>query len=143
MPSSGGDGAHASPRDEVGKGDEPSGVYAMVVEDDAALRSIFADALRDFGHEVRTAPDGASAMQILEQGWSPCVVFLDLRMPGMDGWEFARRLRADVRWQGIKIVVVAAHFQVDREARDVGADAWLQKPVDLWRLDEQARAQCA
>jgi len=124
-------------------GDENDPVNALVVEDDAALRGIYADALRDFGHDVRTASDGNDALRILESGWSPCVVFLDLRMPGMDGWELTRHLRSHERWREIRIVVVAAHFQVDREAREVGADAWLQKPFDLARLDEHARGLCA
>jgi len=112
---------------------------AMVVEDDAALRAIYGDALRDFGHEVRTARDGQAALRILESGWTPEVVFVDLRMPGMDGWEFARRMRSNHSWDGTRLVVVAAHVQIDREARELGADAWLQKPFDLERLDEQAR----
>lgn len=112
---------------------------AMVVEDDAALRGIYGDALRDFGHEVRTARDGRAALEILESGWQPDVVFLDLRMPGMDGWEFVRRLRSRTDLGEMRLVVVAAHVQIDREAREVGADAWLQKPFDLSRLDEQAR----
>lgn len=112
---------------------------AMVVEDDPALRGIYGDALRDFGHEVRTARDGRAALDILDSGWTPDVVFLDLRMPGMDGWEFARRLRAMPGLDGMRLVIVAAHVQIDREAREVGADAWLQKPFDLARLDEQAR----
>ena len=111
----------------------------MVVEDDAALRTIYGDALREFGHEVRTARDGQAALAILDAGWTPSVVFMDLRMPGMDGWEFARRLRSRRRLDETRLVVVAAHVQIDREARNLGADAWLQKPFDLARLDEQAR----
>ena len=114
----------------------------LVVEDDSALREIYAGALRGYGHEVRTAADGAEALQRLENGWAPCVVFLDLRMPGMDGWELSRRLRADQRWRDVPVVVVAAHFRIDREAAEIGAAAWLQKPFDLARLDEETKALC-
>jgi len=51
----------------------------LVVEDDPALREIYAGALRGYGHDVRTAGDGAEALHRLENGWEPCVVFLDLR----------------------------------------------------------------
>ena len=112
----------------------------LVVEDDSALREIYAGALRGFGHEVRTASDGSAALDALSNGWQPCVVFLDLRMPGMDGWEFSRRLRADDRYHDVKVVVVAAHFRIDQEAADIGADGWLQKPFDLTRLDDQTRS---
>ena len=115
----------------------------LVVEDDPALREIYAGALRGFGHEVRTASDGSAALDALANGWQPCVVFLDLRMPGMDGWEFSRRLRADERFGAVRVVVVAAHFRIDQEAAEIGADAWLQKPFDLARLDEETRSLCA
>ena len=115
----------------------------LVVEDDPALREIYAGALRGFGHDVRTASDGATAFDALANGWEPCVVFLDLRMPGMDGWEFSRRLRADDQFRAVRVVVVAAHFRIDQEAADIGADGWLQKPFDLVRLDEETRTLCA
>jgi CheY-like chemotaxis protein len=70
------------------------------------------------------------------------VIFLDLRMPGMDGWEFAQRIRSDERWRELPIVVVAAHFRIDQEAREIGAAAWLQKPFDLSRLEEQIDTYC-
>jgi CheY-like chemotaxis protein len=114
----------------------------LVVDDDNALREIYVDSLAGRGYEVRAASDGQAALRILEQGWLPCVVFLDLRMPGMDGWELARRIRADSRWSGMRIVVIAAHFRIDREAAVIGASAWLQKPFDLSSLEHHARALC-
>lgn len=115
----------------------------LVVEDDPGLREVFAEALDMAGHEVRGAADGSEAFSMLADGWRPCVIFLDLRMPGMDGWEFARRLRAERRWTEVPIVVLAAHFRIDREAREIGAFAWLQKPFDLERLDDVARSACS
>lgn len=114
----------------------------LLVEDDPALREIYAGALRGYGHDVRTAGDGAEALQRLANGWEPCIVFLDLRMPGMDGWELSRRLHADERWRDVPVVVVAAHFRIDREAAEIGASSWLQKPFDLARLDEETKALC-
>jgi CheY-like chemotaxis protein len=118
------------------------GHQVLVVEDDPALREIYAGALRGYGHDVRTAADGSAALDALRNGWEPCVVFLDLRMPGMDGWELSRRLREDDRWKALPVVVVAAHFRIDQEAAEIGAAAWLQKPFDLARLDEKTRALC-
>lgn len=114
----------------------------LVVEDDPSLREIYAGALLGYGHDVRTAVDGTEALDRLENGWVPCVVFLDLRMPGMDGWELSRRLRADTRWRDLSLIVVAAHFRIDQEAAEIGADGWLQKPFDLARLDEETRVRC-
>jgi CheY-like chemotaxis protein len=114
----------------------------LVVEDDPALREIYAGSLSELGHAVRTASDGEAALNQLSSDWTPCVVFLDLRMPGMDGWELAHRLRADDKWKDLPIVVVAAHLRIDQEARQIGAASWLQKPFDLHRLDEEIRRLC-
>jgi CheY-like chemotaxis protein len=132
---------HAS-RGGTAVGTKDGGHQVLIVEDDPALREIYAGALRGYGHDVRTAGEGAEALERLENGWAPCVVFLDLRMPGMDGWELSRRLRADQRWQDLPVVVVAAHFRIDREAEEIGAASWLQKPFDLARLDEETKALC-
>jgi two-component system, cell cycle response regulator DivK len=123
-------------------GNENSSHQVLIVEDDPALREIYAGALRGYGHDVRTAGDGSEALQRLENGWAPCVIFLDLRMPGMDGWELTRRLRGDQRWRDLPVVVVAAHFRIDREAAEIGAASWLQKPFDLSRLDQETKALC-
>ena len=115
---------------------------SLVVDDDDAVREIYVDALAGAGDEVHGASDGSAALQLMEAGWTPCVVFLDLRMPGLDGWELSRRIRAEERWRDVRIVVVAAHFRIDREAAEIGASAWLQKPFDLRRLEQQARTLC-
>ena len=112
----------------------------LVVDDDASLREIYADALREHGHDVRTAADGAAALEVLHDGWTPCIVFL--RMPGMDGWELSRRLREDGLYPSIPVVVVAGHLLIEHEAAQIGAAAWLRKPFDLDRLDQQTRALC-
>jgi CheY-like chemotaxis protein len=114
----------------------------LVVDDDASLREIYAEALREHGHDVRTAADGKAALKLLQNGWKPCIVFLDLRMPGMDGWELSRRLREDERYQALPVVVVAGHLLIEHEAAQIGAAAWLRKPFDLERLDQQTRALC-
>jgi len=110
----------------------------LVIEDDPGLREVYAEALTAAGNEVRNAPEGGGALRILQSGWMPCVILLDLRMPGLDGWQFARRIRDEPAWRDIPIVVVAAHVRIDREAREINAVAWLQKPFDLTRLERVA-----
>lgn len=106
----------------------------LVVEDDPNLREVFSEVLESEGYRVHVAADGAQALAVLENGATPCVVLLDLRMPTMTGWDLAGRLRSTDRWSEVPIVVVAAHYLVADEARKIGADAWLQKPVSLDRL---------
>jgi CheY-like chemotaxis protein len=120
------------------------GTQVLIVEDDADLREVYADALTAEGFGVALASDGHEALALLEDRPSvPCAVLMDLRMPGMDGWELARRLRHSPRWHGLPIVVVAAHYLVAEEARRIGAAAWLQKPVTLDRLVNAVRGICS
>jgi CheY-like chemotaxis protein len=118
----------------------------LIVEDDRDLREIFGDVLRDEGWEVATAPDGAAALDLLEDGLEPCVAIIDLRMPRMSGWELVDRLRQREEWRELPFVIVAAHVRVADEAHQIGARWWLQKPVDIDRLVavvEEAGASCA
>ena len=119
------------------------GTQVLIVEDDADLREVYADALTAEGFGVALASDGNEALALLaDRPGVPCAVLLDLRMPGMDGWELARRLRHDSRWRRLPILVVAAHYRVAEEARRIGAAGWLQKPVTLDRLITAVRGIC-
>jgi two-component system chemotaxis response regulator CheY len=91
---------------------------------------------------VVSAADGIQALEVLERGDVPCVMLLDLRMPRMDGWELAERLRQREEWSRVPLVVVAAHYRVEEEARQLGALGWLQKPVEVDRLLEVVDRVC-
>ena len=67
-------------------------VKALVVDDDDAIRQFLRMALTDNGYEVVTAGDGWAALDLARES-PPDVIFLDMRMPGMDGWTFARLYR--------------------------------------------------
>jgi CheY-like chemotaxis protein len=127
-------------------GSMPSGAPGspvLIVEDDADLREVYADALAAEGYGVELASDGNEALaRLSEASELPCAVLLDLRMPGMDGWELARRLRDSAQWSQLPILVVAAHYLVADEARRIGAAGWLQKPVTLDRLVTAVRGIC-
>jgi CheY-like chemotaxis protein len=115
----------------------------LVVEDDPNLREVYADVLAAEGYEVSVAANGKEALAILSDGAArPCVVVLDLRMPVMDGWDLAARMRDSQQWQSLPIIVVAAHYLVADEARRIGAAAWLQKPVSLTHLVSAVQSAC-
>ena len=118
----------------------------LVVEDDTDLRVVHAEILRDEGYPVLTAADGLEALEVVEQNGPPAVILLDLRMPRMDGWDLADRLRERPEWRDIPIVVVAAHYRIADEAESIGARAWLHKPVmidDLVRVVGRIYADAA
>jgi len=116
----------------------------LIVEDDPALREVYGEVLAGEGFGIRLAANGHEALALLSaEPEVPCMILLDLRMPGMNGWELADRLRETARWQDVPIVVVAAHYLVADEAVRIGAASWLQKPVTLDRLVAAVRGACA
>ncbi len=114
----------------------------LVVEDDPGLREVYSDVFRDEGWIVHVAADGVEALALLDDGVEPCVAVVDLRMPKMDGWTFIKELRRG-RWQSLPFVVMAAHYQIQEEARRLGARWWLQKPVGVDRLLDVVGQACA
>ncbi|BDG10029.1 response regulator [Anaeromyxobacter paludicola] len=116
---SGGEAVHAERRASGGC------VSVLVVDDDAAGRELLAEWLRGRGYAVEEAEDGERALQLLAQG--PCVdvIVLDLAMPGMDGWTFLARLRADPRLAPCRVLVLTAEPVRNAPAE---ADAFVCKP---------------
>jgi CheY-like chemotaxis protein len=111
----------------------PSGARPiLVVDDDAALRRIVVALLTDEGYAVMEAADGAAALARAREG-TPGLILLDMRMPVLNGWEFARRYRAQPPPHAPIICVTAA---LDAAARgtQIGAVASLSKPFDLDEL---------
>jgi DNA-binding response OmpR family regulator len=101
----------------------------LVVEDDPDLLALMDMILSDAGYRVRTAAEGGAALELIAQEM-PALILLDMRMPGMNGWEFARAFRARHR-RAIPIVVVTAAEDARARAEEIAADGWLAKPFDL------------
>jgi two-component system chemotaxis response regulator CheY len=108
----------------------PVGKRVLVVDDDASIRELLATALEDDGYEVVPATNGEDALSVVER-WRPDVIVLDLMMPVMDGWTFAKRLRER---HEIPIVVLSAANDLARHAKTVGATDGIAKPFDLDQL---------
>src|SRR5439155_5114298 len=78
---------------------QASGGDVLIVEDDPALREVYGEVLAGEGFGIRLAANGHEALALLTaEPDRPCAILLDLRMPGMNGWELADRLRDTVRW---------------------------------------------
>lgn len=114
----------------------------LVVDDFAAGRELCAEYLLYRGYEVATAADGAEA---LEQAFAlrPDAILMDLSLPEIDGWEATRRLRADQRTRGIKIIALTAHaLETERErALAAGCDEVVTKPIVPKELERVVRRQ--
>lgn len=101
----------------------------LIVEDDASIRDITAMALRSAGHEVDVAASGREALEQIAR--APVdVILLDIRMPLMDGAEFARRYR-ELAATPAPIIVLTAGRDVALAGRGLVAARYLEKPFDL------------
>src|SRR5215218_491080 len=110
----------------------------LVIEDDAEIADVLRRFLRQEGHEVRTAADGEEALPAATE-FVPDLVILDLGLPGLDGVEVCRRLRAD---GDVPILILTARTELeDRvEGLDSGADDYLVKPFERQELLARIRA---
>ncbi|MFL5496426.1 MAG: response regulator [Gemmatimonadales bacterium] len=103
----------------------------LVVDDDPANRELLARRLEREGHLVVFAADGPQALALLDSD-GPDLVLLDVMMPGMDGDEVLRRLRADPRHDNLPVLMISALDEQDAVVRclEIGADDYLPKGVD-------------
>jgi two-component system cell cycle response regulator DivK len=101
----------------------------LIAEDDPDNRFIVVKVLTLAGYETLEAADGRSALALARRE-RPDLIMMDLSMPGMDGWEASRRLKADPRTADIPIIALTAFaLRGDEErARDAGCDGYLSKP---------------
>ena len=106
------------------------------VEDDASIRDIEVYALQSTGFEARGFEDGTSFWDALRGAALPELVVLDVMLPGIDGIELLRRIRADARMAAIPVVMATARgAEYDKiQGLDLGADYYLTKPFDTREL---------
>ena len=103
----------------------------LVIDDDPAIRATVAEILLSEGYAVATAMNGAEGLESLER-IDPALVLLDMRMPILDGWGFARALRG--RGVQVPILVMTAAQDARRWAREIDAEGFVAKPFDLLDL---------
>ena len=105
----------------------------LVVDDDATIRDLVAEHLsaRPRPYEVMTAADGFEAGRLVAT-FRPDVVLLDLRMPGMDGFQVCRTIKADPGTAGTIVIAMTGYYTPETEARilECGAVRCLAKPVE-------------
>jgi CheY-like chemotaxis protein len=100
----------------------------LVVDDDPNILDVVSELLDMEGYRVTTAANGAEALRVVEQQL-PSLVLLDMRMPVLDGWGFAKELRA----RGVKlpILVMTAAQNARVWAEEIGAQGYVAKPFEV------------
>jgi signal transduction histidine kinase/CheY-like chemotaxis protein len=107
----------------------------LVVDDNAAFADSFSMLLESMGQNVAVVPDGAYAINAV-QNISPRVVFIDIDLPGKDGYEVARKVRQAHSAKQMLLVAVTGHGKPDHaRLRDAGFDYHLTKPVNIDELE--------
>jgi DNA-binding response OmpR family regulator len=105
----------------------------LVVDDDPEILAMLRDFLESEGLAVRTAANGAEALEALDEVM-PALILLDMRMPVLDGWAFAKRFHE--RALTYPIVVMTAAESARRWAEEIGATGYIAKPFDVNELLE-------
>ena len=107
----------------------------LLVEDNEMNRDMLSRRLQRRGYEVLTAVDGENGLA-LTKSETPALVLMDMSLPGIDGWEATRQLKADPATRAIPVIALTAHAMAgDREqALAAGCDDFDIKPIDLDRL---------
>src|SRR5574338_26266 len=113
----------------------------VIAEDDDAIAHMVNMALGDAGFLCLRARDGDEALKLVK-AHDPDLLVLDVMMPRVDGLEVARRLKADVMWSRIPILMLTALAGVDNEVQGIeaGADAYMSKPFDLREFGARCKA---
>ena len=101
----------------------------LVVDDDEDLREVMTHLLCQRGFDVETAENGQKALDVLDRAHVD-LILLDMKMPVMDGWEFATELRSKYG-RTVPIIMVTAAWNSEQRAQEIGADDYLDKPFDI------------
>lgn len=104
----------------------PNPRVAVIIEDDADIRALIGAVLENSGFEVHPAVSGEDGIELV-RALCPAITMLDVSMPGLDGFETARRIR---QFSATRIVMVTARADDDhaRRGREAGADDYITKP---------------
>jgi len=113
-------------------------VRILVVDDDDSIRELVAEILREEGYEAVQARNGAAALRQIEVDGQFELVVLDMRMPLVDGWQFASELGR--RGVDLPIVVMTAAQNARRWAEEIGAAGYIAKPFGIDELLHAVRA---
>ncbi|GAB3783784.1 response regulator [Dyella agri] len=131
----GGERRHSEPRVRA-----PVATRVLVVDDSPTIRAVLGKMLSQDGYEVIGAADGESALE-LARDRQPHLVFLDIVLPGMSGFEVLRTLRREAATQLIPIVMISGNVQATEQfyVQRYGADDFMKKPFGRSEVFERVR----
>ena len=107
----------------------------LIVDDNAQNLKLARVVLANEGFDVHTASNAEDALQLLRTV-TPRLILMDIQLPGMDGLELTRRLKADPATRAIRVIALTAYAMKgdDEKAFAAGCDGYITKPIDVERL---------
>src|SRR5438270_293524 len=114
-----------------------AGESILVVDDNATNAKLIFFLLKKRGYDVRCAASGEETLALLKE-FRPALILMDIQMPGMDGFELSRRLKADPATRDIILIAVTAYAMKgdEQRVREAGCDGYLAKPIDTRALPQ-------
>ncbi len=112
-----------------------AGEAILIVDDNPINLKVIRLMLEAEGYDVRTAIDAEEVLALL-QSFRPRLILMDIQLPGMDGLELTRRLKADPAMRGTKILAITAYAMKgdEQKALAAGCDGYVAKPIDTRSL---------
>jgi two-component system, cell cycle response regulator DivK len=107
------------------------GRTVLLVEDNEDNRIVYTTILKYYGYRVLEAHDGIEGVSLAREA-HPDLILMDVGLPGLDGWEATRQLKADEETRQIPVVALTAHALAEHRAQAIaaGCDGYLAKPVE-------------
>ena len=126
-----------SARDAAGSDQKPSALRVLVVEDNVDAAESLAILLRMFGHQAQVVHTGMAGLEAAT-AYQPNVILLDIGLPGMDGYEVAKRLRQQATSKNVPVIAMSGYAMKEElmPFREAGFDQYLVKPVEPERLQQ-------
>ena len=112
----------------------------LIVDDDEAVRRLLELLLKASGYDVVTATNGVEGLEQMHRQL-PCLVLLDVKMPGMDGFEFRRQQLADAHLAGVPVVCLTGHYEPEQVGLQLGVPC-LKKPLYFPDVIDAVEAKC-
>jgi CheY-like chemotaxis protein len=117
-----------------------AGELILIVDDHELNLKLARMVLEAHGYQIQIATDGLQALNLLAE-IRPQLVLLDIQLPGIDGFEVARRIRSNPATRDLKVVAVTAYALkgYEEQARLAGCDGFITKPINTTQLPLQVR----
>ncbi|MDH4396321.1 MAG: response regulator [Limnobacter sp.] len=102
----------------------------LLVDDARSIRTVFSQIIQSIGHEVTCTENAIEGLKHIVEVGKPDLIITDMNMPGMNGIEFARRIRQVLKGTPILMMSTESDKRLIQEAREAGVTGWMLKPIE-------------